>query len=205
MGFKKLKYAFLFVVLLVINFEGDAQIPLFYFVPTTVQLKYGFLPGVKFPIYPTISKYDLKGKKINPIYRDERYLFSKSSCSPWNFQKDSEFEGLYGLILFKTYFDSLLVNSNAIIDTTNGELIIVSLQVLQPLLFGRGHITVHGLCQLKVQFNEDAVIYCADIKDGDPNSPLSSDAFVTRKTAYRKMTSASMREAIEKYLIDAAK
>ena len=43
---------------------------------------------------------------------------------------------------------------------------------------------------------------CIDITDADKNSPISPNAFVTRKTATRIMASASIREIIEQFFID---
>lgn len=182
-----------------------AQIPLFYFLPTGISPKYGFLPGVKIPIFKTVVPHDLKGKRIHPIYKDKRSQFTSLSCSDIVFQKDSEFEGLYGSLFFKAYFDSLLVYANAVIDTINGEKTFIYLEVLSPQFIGIGNVKVHGLCQFSVQVADLDKRYCTDIKDGDPNSPIGAKDFVTRKTAYRKMTSASIRESIEKFITEKEK
>ncbi|HVU57086.1 MAG TPA: hypothetical protein VHD83_18620 [Puia sp.] len=44
--------------------------------------------------------------------------------------------------------------------------------------------------------------YCADITDKDPHSPVSSHAFVTRATGTRIITSAAIREVIERFFLD---
>jgi len=44
-------------------------------------------------------------------------------------------------------------------------------------------------------------MYCEDITDKSPHSPISSHAFVSRKTASRVIQSASIREVIEKVLV----
>ena len=166
--------------------------------------QYGFLPGVKLPFYPTVDKYDLNKKLFNLVFTDDRKSFSKVFCSETPLTHNSEFEGDYGVTIVEKYFDTLIAGSNGVINAS-GKTINVSLQVLCPRLVGFGYITVHGMCQIKIEYEGFKRTYCVDLKDGDPNSPLGKEDSATRKTAMRLMMSAGIREVVEKIISDFSK
>ncbi|MEO6453809.1 MAG: hypothetical protein ABIN97_07060 [Ginsengibacter sp.] len=55
---------------------------------------------------------------------------------------------------------------------------------------------------MKINFKNISKTYCIDITDKDKHSPIGGNAFVTRKTATRVITSAAIREVIEQFLSD---
>jgi len=55
---------------------------------------------------------------------------------------------------------------------------------------------------MKIKYHNVLKTYCIDITDADKNSPISPNAFVTRKTATRIMASVSIREVIEQFFVD---
>jgi hypothetical protein len=76
----------------------------------------------------------------------------------------------------------------------------VNLEALDARLVGFGSITAHGLCMVSTEWKGDIHHYCVDITDKDPHSPISSHAFVTRKTGTRVIASAAIREILEKVM-----
>jgi len=164
--------------------------------------EHGFLPGKKFPIYPTINKYNLQNKRLRiELYDDRDSLgLEKLSCSDVSFTRTSEFEGGGGVEKVSEYLDSLFRQNGAIPDLQSTDVLQVRLEGLDCRLIGFGKIKVHGLCQMKFTYHGKAAEYCIDITDGDDHAPLSSNAFVTRKTATRYMVSTAIREVIEQFL-----
>jgi hypothetical protein len=170
------------------------------------SLKYGFLPGVKCPIYDFSKKqYDICQYYFKFNLIDKRQNKRNLSCSQIIPETDSEFEGEAGYNFFKTYFDTLIKKANGIIDSSNGindKKIDLNIEIISPKLIGFGFIKVHGLCQINVTTEFFTKTYCCDIKDGDDSSPLEWYSFDTRKSALRKMTSASIRNCIEDLISD---
>lgn len=169
-----------------------------------LDYEYGYLPGRKFQFYQTIKNYDLKGLSIRvELYDDRRKLNLKTiSCSPLTIENISEFADSKTIYKFAQYTDMLLRQANAVIDSASKELIEIHLEAIDSRLIGFGYVKVHGLCQIKVMYKGLIKSYCVDIKDGDENSPLGGNAFVTRKGGTRIMGSASMREVIEQFIAD---
>jgi hypothetical protein len=95
-----------------------------------------------------------------------------------------------------------LNQTNAVIDSTSTDLIEIRLEAIDSRLIGFGYVKIHGLCQMKVKYKGLNKTYCIDIKDGDENSPLGGNAFVTRKGGTRVMGSAAMREVLEQFISD---
>jgi hypothetical protein len=100
------------------------------------------------------------------------------------------------------FFDTLLPPANVVLDTAATDVLKVYLEGLDARLVGAMIVRAHGLCQMSVQWKGNTHAYCADITDKDPHSPISSHAFVTRKTATRVIAAAGIREVIEKILTD---
>jgi len=169
-----------------------------------MDYEYGYLPGRKFPFYQTIKKYDLKGLVIRvELFDDRRKLDLKTiSCSPLTIENISEFAESKTIYRFAQYTDTLLNQANAVIDSASKEIIEIHLEAIDSRLIGFGYIKVHGLCQIKVKYKGLYKTYCIDIKDGDENSPLGGNAFVTRKGGTRIMGSASIREVLEQFFAD---
>lgn len=166
--------------------------------------EHGFLGGKKFKIYPAIGKHDLGGIKLRIELRDVRdsLKLPKLECSPVAFTNTSEFEGPNGTHVVAEYLDSLFTGANAVLDSTADDVLHVTLEGMDARLVGFGSITAHGLCKMSVQWKNFSHTYCVDITDKDPQSPISSHAFVTRKTGTRIIMSAGIREAIEEMLTD---
>ena len=168
------------------------------------RYEYGYLPGKKFPFYSTIEKYDLNGLVIRVELRDDRFIFNsnKTDCSDINISNNSEFTREKSIVVIKTYIETLFKQSNIMIDSLADNTLKIFIEALDVRLLGFGQIAVHGLCQMKIKYQDFEQTYCIDIEDGDKHAPLSKRSFVTRKTASRYMLSAAIREVIEKILID---
>jgi hypothetical protein len=169
---------------------------------TPLVPEHGFLPGKKFPIYPTLGNYDFKGLHLGIILYDDRPVLNLSTlgCSDIPLNNTSEFSSQQTIFKIGTYVDSLFHQSGIQIDSAATDRVEVHLEALDARLFGFGYVRVHGLCQLKIRFNDETKTYCTDIVDGDPHAGLGSNDFVTRKTATRYMASAAVRENLEKFL-----
>lgn len=191
-----------FLSILVLQFNKSFSQVIF--IPTISYDEHGFLPGKKFPIYNTIAKFNFNGKKVSVKLFDNRFLekIDKIECSDLKLTNTSELANPQSIIKIKDYIEKIFADSNLNIDSTSVDKIEFRLEALDSRLYGVGYVKAHGLCQMKIKFNNFEKIYCTDIVDGDKNSPLSASAFVTRKTATRFMASASIRENIEKFLID---
>ena len=169
-----------------------------------LDYEYGYLPGERFPFYQTIKKYDLKGLTIRvELFDDRRKLdLININCSPLPIENISEFAESKTIYKFAQYIDTLLNQANAVLDSTSRDLIEIRLEAIDSRLIGFGYIKIHGLCQMKVKYKGLNKTYCIDIKDGDENSPLGGNAFVTRKGGTRVMGSASIREVLEQFIAD---
>lgn len=175
-----------------------------YVLAKEIMPEHGFLPGKKFPTYPTVKPFDFKDLKLKVILyndRDERKL-TKIDCSTVEINNDSEFKAEQGTVKVWEYLNTLFLQSKIVIDATSTEELEVRLTVLDSRIIGFGQAAAHGLCQMEFKYKGITKTYCTDIEDGDVNAPLSKNSFVSRKTATRYMASASIRETIEKFLTD---
>jgi hypothetical protein len=188
----------------VIQGYGQVIVPIF---PLVTIPEHGFLPGKKFRFYPTINKYDLGGIRLRVEMRDLRdsLKIERLDCSLVEINNKSEFAGDYGAQIVYQYFQYLLPAAGVTLDSTSTEVLTVSLEALDNRLLGFGNITAHGLCQICVQWKDFSKCYCVDITDKDSHSPISPNAFVTRKTGTRVIQSAAIREAIERLITDLQK
>jgi hypothetical protein len=166
--------------------------------------EHGFLPDKKFKFYPALGKYDLGGKRLRVELHDERdsLKLKQVDCSPIEMTNTSEFEGPYGTHVVENYIDSLFAPAGIVLDTAATDVLKVNLEALDARLIGFGNITAHGLCKMSVVWKGNTHNYCVDITDKDPHSPISSHAFVTRKTGTRVIASAAIREVLEKVITD---
>ena len=123
-------------------------------------------------------------------------------CSLTPINNKSEFVGEYGAKIVYQYFQHLFPDAGIVLDSTSTDVLTVSLEALDNRLPGWIKITPHGLCQICVQWKDFSKCYCVDITDKDPHSPISSNAWVTRKTGTRVIQSAAIREAIERLIKD---
>lgn len=151
-----------------------------------------------------MKPFDFKNIKVKVLLSDDRIQrnLSKVDCSEVELKNKSEFKGDQGTVKVWQYLNELLPKSNIVIDSTATDILEVHLAALDSRLIGFGQIAVHGICQMDFKYKNTSKTYCTDIEDGDPNAPLSKTDFVTRKTASRYMTSASIRETIEKFFTD---
>ena len=202
-----MKKVLLGLLLLFAVFTVEAQriIISYGLVPTlgaALMPEHGFLGGRKFKIYPAIDKHDLGGLRLRIELRDVRdsLKLQKVDCSPVAFTNTSEFEEQGGTHVVAEYLDSMFTAANCVVDSTADDVLHVTLEGMDARLIGFGSVTAHGLCQMSVQWKHFAHTYCVDITDKDPHSPISSHAFVTRKTATRVIESAAIREVIEQML-----
>ena len=193
---------FLFVVI-----SGECQRVVITFgwaVPGMIMPEHGFLPGKQFRFYPAISKYDLHDLRLRVEVHDVRdsLHMKQLDCSPVELTNTSEFEGPYGARVVAAYIDTLFPPAHVLLDTMATDVLKVNLEALDVRLIGFGSITAHGLCKMSIDWKGHSHSYCVDITDKDPHSPISSHAFVTRKTGTRVIESAAIREAIERMLTD---
>ena len=164
--------------------------------------EHGFLPGKKFTFYPTVRQYDLKGKRLRVELSDDRIALHlrKVSCSELELTNTSEFSSPDCIHKVGLYIDTLFRQSSIIPDSSAADTVKIRLEGLDVRLIGFGTVRVHGLCQMRMSYRGFTRVYCIDITDADKNSPLGPNAFVTRLTATRIMSSASMREVIEQII-----
>lgn len=179
------------------------------FVPTgmagaSIMPETGFLPGKKFPIYKTIQKFDFNGLTSRIEIIDQRSLLNleKIECSSIPLNNITELNDQNFILKFGEYVDSIFAQANIKIDSSSLNKMEITLEAIDSRLIGFGKIVAHGLCQIKVNYNNRLKIYCVDLTDSDKNAPISSNSFVTRKTAIRVMGSAAIREVLEQVLID---
>jgi len=185
---------------------GDAQYisPLVPLIAGATFPEHGFLGGKKFAFYPTLNKYDFKGKKIRVEVFDLRDSLHLTTlfCSRVELTNQSEFAGPAGAQKVVEYFDTLFKQSGFVPDSTAADTMKVTIDAMDNRLIGFGSITAHGICRMSITWGSFSKTYCMDITDKDPHSPIGKNAFVTRKTASRVIQSASIREVIEKLLAD---
>jgi hypothetical protein len=182
------------------------------FIPTgligaVVTSETGFLPGKKFKTYKTINQYDFHELTLRVEIIDNRISLNlkKINCSDVPIENLTEFNEKRFIYEFGEYVDSIFKQANIKIDSMATNKVEISLEAIDSRLIGFGKIVAHGLCQLKIDYNGVSKIYCTDITDSNKNAPISSNSFVTRKTAIRLMGSASIRESLEQFLIDLKK
>jgi len=170
----------------------------------SVMPEHGFLPGKKFKFYPAINKYDFNGSKFRIELIDCRDILKlkKIQCSELEFTNTSEFASPDCIYKVGQYIDTLFNQCGAILDTTAKDTVKVRFEGIDTRLIGFGSIRVHGLCQMSINYHNFTKTYCIDITDADKNSPISPNAFVTRLTATRIMSSISMRGIIEQIIAD---
>lgn len=169
-----------------------------------IMPEHGFLPGKKFKFYSTIEKYDFEGLTLRAELFDDRNSLKiiKTNCSDIEFTNISEFNTPNCIYKVKEYLEILFKQSGVILDLSATDTLQVRFEGIDVRLIGFGYIRVHGLCQMKMKYNNFTKTYCIDITDADKNSPISPNAFVTRKTATRIMASTSIREVIEQFFVD---
>jgi len=186
-----MKTAWLLTVAILLGLSSAAQ-----------YSEYGFLPGKKFPFYKSIGTHDLQSKRIRIQVKDERKALGLESisCSEIPLRNQTEFKGEYGEEVIRKYLTRLLADAHAISDSLADEILEIEIQALDARLVGFGSITAHGLCQLKISYQGESLVMCTDLTDKDPHSPISSKAWVTRKTATRVILSAAIRETVEKII-----
>ena len=195
-----------FVLLVSLAQSLHAQIVIFLpgIITREIMPEHGFLPGRKFQFYPTIGKYDLSG--LNPrieVYDDrELAKLFKVDCSDVEFTNTSEFAQPDCIHLLAKYVDTLFTQAGGVIDSSAVDTMQIHLEGIDARLIGFGKIRAHGLCQLKIRYRNVTKTYCIDITDADKDSPIGSNAFVTRKTATRVIGSAAMRETLEAFFKD---
>lgn len=168
-----------------------------------------YIPKTKvlgeFPLYPTINKYDFKGKEINIQFKDLRdsLKIEKTECSDIIIENKTKFNTDLGSKLVKSYLDSLFVKSNLqLAENINSEIVLVSLNVLDSKKSGFLIPKVHGICQMNFTYKNLNKTYCIDLKDGDNNAPVGRMTVISIKRAKELLICSSIREVIEQFLKD---
>ncbi|MBF2709775.1 hypothetical protein [Flavobacterium soyangense] len=159
----------------------------------------------KFPLYPTIKKFNFNGKELKIIFRDIRDSLNtqKVECSEIEIKNKSEFKSELGAKVVKSYLDSLFVNSNIKINNENNENIVkIELKVLDGRVVGFMLPQAHSICQMTFKYKQLEKNYCVDLKDGDLNAPVGRTTMISKSKAITLMTCASIREVIELFLVD---
>ncbi len=178
---------------------------LFFALMSCSTAKYGFLPGTDYKFYKPIQNIDLQGARLSLEFVDNRDNRDSIVCSEHNLDLKTELEGGLGFSYFKEYIQTMIKESNGILDTKSETKIKLKLEALSFKLIGFGYIVAHGFIQFEVKSDYLDKRYCSDMTDKDEDAPLKWYSFVTRKTASRIMVSGSSRRAIEELLVDLQK
>ena len=159
----------------------------------------------KFPLYPTIKKYDFKGKSVKIEFKDVRDSLNlkKVDCSDVVIENKTEFKSTLGSQIVNSYIDSLFVRSNLILDENNySEIISIRLHALDTKLNGFLISKVHGICQMSFTLKNYTKTYCIDLQDGDAHAPVGRMTMISKRRAKELLICSSIREVIELFLID---
>jgi hypothetical protein len=165
-------------------------------------LKYGYLPGGDYKYYAPINKVDLKGRSIYYIVNDKRNGINKIECSGSELDRKTELEGNLGLDYFTNYLKAMTESNNGKVSTDAVDTIKVDLLAISCQIYGFGFLRVFGDTKFKIEYKDISREYCAEISDGDKDSPLGLMSWDSRRGALRKLASASARKALEKFMID---
>ena len=130
--------------------------------------EHGFLPGNKFVYYPAIHKHDLKNLKLRVEVIDDRpkMKLHKTNCSDVEFTSTSEFESPECIYKLGKYADTLLKQSNALLDLSSSDTLQIRLQGIDSRLIGFGYIVAHGLCQISVRYRDQTKIDVSGFSQG---------------------------------------
>ena len=157
------------------------------------------------PYYAPKSKINLGGKSVQFMFTDRRGEHTRLECADAERATGTEFDDKDGFDFFKNYVNRMAKESSAGVDGPSGDVIQVELEVLSPRIFGFVFGRVHGLTQFTIKSKMLTKRYCADMKDGDPDSPLKLTSVGTRKSAMRMMVSGSTSKTVEAFLTDLSK
>jgi len=204
-----MKFRIILIITLVHFLFFNSTFSQVYFIPIPLDripsnYEHGFLLGAKFPFFNTIDKYNFDDLKVSVELIDDRFDLNLKhiNCSDINISNTSEYKDPKTIYKVIEYIDKIFSQSGILIDSTATNRLTINLEALDARLIGFGYIRVHGLTQMKFKFNDFEQTYCIDLMDGDEHAPLRKSDFVTRRTATRVMLSASIREIIERFLID---
>ncbi|HEY3276341.1 MAG TPA: hypothetical protein VGJ94_06950 [Syntrophorhabdaceae bacterium] len=157
------------------------------------------------PYYAPKKPIDLGGRSVQFVFTDLRGEYTQLACSDAAPAGGTEFDDKDGFDFFKNYLLRMAKESSASIEHSSDNVIQVQLEVLSPRIFGFLFLRVHGLTQFSVKSKSLNNRYCSDMKDGDPDSPLSLTSVGTRKSAMRTMVSGSTTKTVEAFLADLSK
>lgn len=167
-------------------------------------LKYGWLPGSDYEYYEPLKPVNLEGEKMRLDVVDSREGFN-ISCSGIPLDRNTELEGSTGFDFFSSYLRAMIEANNGVVDLASSNIVKVELKGLSAEIFGFGYGRVYGQVEFRASFKGYQKTYCSVLADGDEGTPVGKYSFTTRKTAIRKMTSASTRRALEELMSDLAK
>ena len=165
-------------------------------------IKYGYLPGGDYQYYQPLHKYDLNRKEIIYVTNDKRDNIRKIECSGTELDRNTELEGKTGYDYFTNYLKAMTEYNNGVVNPNSMDTIYVDLQAISSQIFGFGYLRVFGDTKFTVNYKGNVKSYCAEVGDGDKDSPLGKMDFDTRKGAMRKLASASTRKALEEFMED---
>jgi hypothetical protein len=168
------------------------------------SLKYGYLPGEEYTYYAPLKPIDLQKHRFRLVVADARNSRS-ITCSDIPLPRDSELEGQKGLDFFSAYLRKTIESNNGIVDDASTDVVNVKLKGLSGDLIGFLYIRVWGLVEFEVVRDSQVKDYCSAMADGDPGAPVGKTSVDTRTGAFRKMVSASTRQAIEALVVDLSK
>lgn len=166
--------------------------------------KYGYLPGDDYTYYAALKPVDLEKRHFRVVVTDARSSTS-IGCSGIALPRNTELEGQKGIAFFSTYLRKMIESNNGIVDDASTDVIDVRLKGLSGELTGFLYITVWGLVEFEVARGSQVKYYCSAMSDGDPGAPLGKTSVDTRTGAFRKMVSASTRQAIDVLMVDLAR
>jgi hypothetical protein len=130
---------------------------------------------------------------------------NRIECSGSDLDRNTDLEGKNGFDYFSNYIKAMTEYNNGKVDQNSNDTIYVDLLAISSQNYGFGFVRVFGDTKFKIHYNGLQKDYCAEITDGDEDSPLGRMSFSTRKRALRKLASASVRKALEMYIQDLEK
>ena len=167
-------------------------------------LKYGWLPGGDYEYYQPLKPVNLEHEKIRLEVIDSREGFNVP-CSDIPLDRNTELEGSTGFEFFSSYVRAMIEANNGVVDQTSSNVVKIELKGLSAEIFGFGYARVYGQIEFRASFSGLQKNYCSVLADGDEGAPVGKYSFTTRKTAIRKMASASTRRALEELMGDLLK
>ena len=119
--------------------------------------------------------------------------------------RNTELEGPTGFDFFRSYARAMLEANKGVFDPNADNVLKIELKGLSAEIVGYGYGRVYGLIEFRAYYNDLHKNYCSVLADGDEGAPVGKFSVTTRKSALRKMASATTRRALEELMKDLVK